>query len=795
MGLKDSIREYFETHPRAKKAIGVATAIAGNFVLFATGSPLLAAAAGSIIDARQEKDAVSPDEIMSFFKEAVQDPSIREAIKEAVREGGVEVASSVGMALNQLEATSPDAGRQVQSLKSEITVIEQQMGIIQDLLSYFEIPDSHERIMNVWRLPAYLDDVLVIDEPRSRVIDAAIYHAKESENVVILGTPGSGKTTIMYAIFRELDRNSDVALVWDTKDISRVHERSGVVLFHDDLPETRELVRAIIEKDVKGIVTTARVQEWSRLPIELREKFTSVTLPKMSDETMTEIAENHLKCQHVGFDEAILPILVESAQGSPIYVRYLAEEMGAQIMAGEIEDLTEELVRKAPKGMTDYVAGILARVLFDLQGTIFTPRAGAIPVIKTLLCLADMPSYETHEVHLNQIFFALKGPSDSPGPFNAIKQYLSRDPRFYSLKFMHDTLADVLRGGVDHPIVGDIRMLAQEMGVSGRLKVEKQALQDGWDHIKDEYDVEPTGGLEPLLAYAYFAAKNFGLDHLDSLAVELANKYMENPLSQGLFAIVGPISEVPTKEADSIVTEPVDDIIAEVDAPQAPPIPTAPAKPPGNMDEIGEAVRQSIQGERGEGIAEMVKKMEGLEDLAKIGEKIPGNLGDFVSQQISTALAGRGEEVKSSQELLEEVLEQESVSPRRLSRLLGKASRRAAVRAGRGKIKDKKATGDLLIRAAKRLVLLDSMMYIEKMGNVSAGLAATLGENRAAEVKLDEKSRKQIASVYDQGMKRCKNVGDFDGLFAHLSGKWELVGVDTKDIANVSDQIGRLMGY
>jgi hypothetical protein len=98
------------------------------------------------------------------------------------------------------------------------------------------------------------------------------------------------------------------------------------------------------------------------------------------------------------------------------------------------------------------------------------------------------------------------------------------------------------------------------------------------------------------------------------------------------------------------------------------------------------------------------------------------------------------------------------------------------------------------------------MMYIEKMGNVSAGLAATLGENRAAEVitettseiavaKLDEKSRKQIAAVYDQGMKRCKNVGDFDGLFAHLSGKWELVGVDTKDIADVSDQIGKLMGY
>ena len=56
MGLRDAIRDYFERHPRAKKALGVATAIATNFAIIASGSAALAVAASTIVKHQEDKD-------------------------------------------------------------------------------------------------------------------------------------------------------------------------------------------------------------------------------------------------------------------------------------------------------------------------------------------------------------------------------------------------------------------------------------------------------------------------------------------------------------------------------------------------------------------------------------------------------------------------------------------------------------------------------------------------------------------------------------------------------------------
>jgi NAD-dependent SIR2 family protein deacetylase len=56
MGLRDAIREYFERHPRAKKAIGVATAIAANFAIIASGSAALAVAASTLVKHQDNRD-------------------------------------------------------------------------------------------------------------------------------------------------------------------------------------------------------------------------------------------------------------------------------------------------------------------------------------------------------------------------------------------------------------------------------------------------------------------------------------------------------------------------------------------------------------------------------------------------------------------------------------------------------------------------------------------------------------------------------------------------------------------
>jgi len=610
LGLKEAITNYFATRPRAKKVLGIATAIAANFAMVGSGSAVLAIAAGSIVKAHEDEQRIRSEQLIDFFKEAIQDPAVRDSLKEAVKEGGIAVAVPVTTAINQLGASVPETGQFVDTMKSDLTVVLQELGILYEMLSYYEIPDSQRRIVNVWRLPHYLDDVLVIEEARRAVIESAVKKVNEGENVVILGAPGSGKTTVLYAIWKELDKERDTALVWDTKDATKTHEKEGVILFSDDLPETKELAKAIVEKDIRGVITTAREQEWSRFPIDLRSKFVPISLPNISDEVMTKIAENHLKSQGILYVKGVLPAIVDSAQGSPIYVRYLVEEIRAEIKSGAISKLSVNRVKQAPKGMTDYVAGILARILFELDGTIYRPRAGALPVIKTLLCLADQPNYETHEVHLNQMFFALKQPSDSPGPFNAFKQYLSRDPQFFSLKFMHDTLADVLRGKVDHPVVGDIRMVAQEMGVSGRREIESRALDEGWEHVKAEYEVDKAGGLEPLLAYAYFSAKNFDISRIDAIALTLANQHLENPLSQGLFALTGPITEKELEKAVADISEKATDMKETSKQSTSDPleVPRAPK-------DLGRIIQERVKSTLGE---ELDKELS--ENLASIGK-------------------------------------------------------------------------------------------------------------------------------------------------------------------------------
>jgi hypothetical protein len=779
VGLADFIRTYFIEHPGAKKVLGVATSIATNFAMIASGSAILAVAAGTIVKHQEDREKVTSGDLLDFFKEAIQDPEVRESLKGAVSEGDVNVASNVSVALNQLGAARPEAGQFVDTMKSDLTVILQHMGLIRELVSYYEIPDSIERVKNVWRLPFYIDDVLVIDSSLRSVLDVATRNIRDGKNVVILGAPGSGKTTALYALWRELDEDTDTALVWDTKDVSRVHEKAGVILFNDDIPETRELVRAIIERDIHGIATTAREQEWSRLPVELRKKFTPVSLQLPSDEMMLQIAVRHLESLNIKFDKKSLESLVANARGSPIYIRYMVEEIGTEAKAGAPLKLTEARVRKAPKGMSDYVAGILARILFELDGTIYKPKEGGIPVIKTLLCLADMPNYETHEVHLNQLFFKMKAPTDAPGPFNAVKQYLARDPRFFSLKFMHDTLADVLRGKVDHPIVGDIRMLAQEMGVAGRRVVEKQALVDGWGHVKEEYEVDPAGGLEPLLAYGYFAAKNFGTEYLDRLAVDLANKHMDNPLSQGLFAITGPDIDY-SFETSAESSIPVDDQTTGQDPEDAMKSPV----PASAVSEI----------------------QVGLKELERIKDAVPG-LGKVISKIVESKLSEidvSGSIEKTRFDTLDEMLKQKSVDPRRLSRALRRATAKIESQDSSGGVKDAKSKGALVTKGAEKLVLLDSMEYIDILPDIADALSTTLGRSVAAETitratkeievsQLDEKTRESIKKVYDVGTRKSEKMGDYEGMKQFLKNKWVLFDVDVRDLDFVSSQFGHLM--
>jgi hypothetical protein len=502
---------------------------------------------------------------------------------------------------------------------------------------------------------------------------------------------------------------------------------------------------------------------------------------------MTEIATKHLESQGIRFEKKVLPLIVDSAQGSPIYVRYLAEEIASEIKSGALSKLTPKRIKTAPKGMTDYVAGILARILFELDGTIYKPKTGALPVIKSLLCLSDMPNYETHEVHLNQMFFALKQPSDSPGPFNAFKQYLSRDPRFFSLKFMHDTLADVLRGKVDHPVVGDIRLVAQEMGVAGRRKIESQALDDGWEHVKAEYEIDQAGGLDPMLAYSYFAAKNFGVERIDPIALNLANQHLENPISQGLFALTGPITEIPAVEAQPEVSSPTT---------KHKPREKKEVSPAGLEKLIKEQIEEAGVDAKTEDI---LKSLGNLEELKQLE-----NLGIVVGKEIQAALSKTEDKMKTSIELLAEAIDDESITPRKLNRRILKASRRIMILGESGRLTDEEEKGNLIAAGAEKLVQMDNSRYLESLEQIAEALAETLGEGESSDVltrisgmlpikELNQNARKKLVDTYNNSIRQAAKLEDHSGMLSHLRNKWSLLGFDSNDLTFVSDEFGRLM--
>ena len=280
------LSEFFQKHPKIKKVLTLAASIATSVALGPLSGIVgegIRKSAEAIIKnlpegtrdtAEKAYDAlierISEEEmtkkLLEFIKNAIEDGKLIEEIKKAIHEEGLELAMQINEALLQLEYTISEKFEKIDSIRNDILGISRQLGIIQELVSYFYTPESKERVLAIWRLPRYIDNVLTIDETRRKALETALKHAKNSENVVIIGDPGVGKTVLLYALWRELEKTHNVAILHDTRNLGTLHKKWGYILFYDDLPESKELAEAIGEYGIKGVVTTARKQEWENIP-------------------------------------------------------------------------------------------------------------------------------------------------------------------------------------------------------------------------------------------------------------------------------------------------------------------------------------------------------------------------------------------------------------------------------------------------------------------------------------------------------------------------------------------------
>ena len=309
-------------------------------------------------------------------------------------------------------------------------------------------------------------------------------------------------------------------------------------------------------------------------------------------------------------------------------------------------------------------------------------------------------------------------------------------------------------------------------------------MNDGWEHVKAEYDIDKSGGLDLVLAYSYFAAKNFGTDRIDPFALNLANQHLENPISQGLFALTGPLSEVPITKSEPVV-------VSTKTSPKETQEPVP--------DSLEKLIRSRIASVEGVKPDELAKELGNLEELKKLGD-----IGKMVEQAIESSMSGIKEEKKTGFDLLKDALEDDAITPRRLSRRVLKACRRVMVLSDSGRLKDEKTTGNLIAAGIEKMAKLDFDRYLEYLDLISDALSETLGEEASSEIltrvsgdvsvqDIDEKTRKKLASIYNRGMRRAVDLEDYTGMMAHLLDKWQFLGFDSNDISYVSDEFGKLM--
>ncbi len=150
--------------------------------------------------------------------------------------------------------------------------------------TYFEIPKSPSWILEEWALSENMKGNVHLDGNRKEIVDA-ILGANSDENFVIIGESGACKTALLFEIFDCLTRRENAAVLTD-ENIGTFHEDQKIRLFYAGIPEDQKLVNAIVSKGIKGLIVSARENDWKQLPLEFQQMFKRMTICSISKENM-----------------------------------------------------------------------------------------------------------------------------------------------------------------------------------------------------------------------------------------------------------------------------------------------------------------------------------------------------------------------------------------------------------------------------------------------------------------------------------------------------------------------------
>ncbi len=389
-----------------------------------------------------------------------------------------------------------------------------------NISSYFDIPASPASILGKWSLPEELQGHVVLDYKRQAIVDSVLKGGMES-NYVIIGEPGLGKTVILFEIFDRWMRNGNAGVL-TTENVGEFHIENGIKLFHDDLPENNLLVETLVNRGIKGLVVSARLEDWNEECKELHEHFTRFSIDPFSEEKMREVSDKLLDLTDIYRDKEAVDLLVKYAEGTPIYVWLMIKEMINQ----NTRHLSADYLKKnASKGMINYVGRLLQRLLKD--GPEFT-RGGYHTLTMLYFLATYMTNKECHTAYFREVSDCLDHYTSDKLQSDFDRHTQSRVMYYLSgggdmMCFPHDAWADVLaKKGKQNPFIQDIIYIEEDIADAGIFeKVKMDSIVRAWNRMENRYSRNPNKNRESFLKFGEFLLSNFRAGTLSELGIDL----------------------------------------------------------------------------------------------------------------------------------------------------------------------------------------------------------------------------------------------------------------------------------
>ena len=420
--------------------------------------------------------------------------------------------------------------------------------------SYFEIPTDPSVVIDEWALPDGIRGNVYLDSERTAHI-SRVLTSSPSENFVIIGEPGVGKTTLLFEIFDSFMSKKPSAIL-TTSDIDSVNIDYDIRLFYDDIPENPELVESILKNESGGLVVTAREADWSKLDKDFQKKFKRLTVPLFSSSHIDNLCRRMLDFSNIRYDEPAIETLKSYSQGSPIFVWLLIREMrfsGSYFLTkGYVED-------NSRKGMENYVSLILQKLL--KKGAEYKP--GGMHALACMIFLSDyMKDRKCHELlyrsfadEIEHDFSDKFGDQQSPVTFNQTIVYLSGEGSL--IRFPHDTWADVLQGvGRMNPLRADIQSIKVRFAEESFEDYKMRAIKDSWGRVETRYNRNKVREKDSFLSFSDILTNNFTRTELEEVGVnvdmirEVASINSDLPLAA---RIISRIESAESKQVTNII--------------------------------------------------------------------------------------------------------------------------------------------------------------------------------------------------------------------------------------------------